>query len=143
MADLRNIVRMSMKAVIDWYGCLDAAAETINARWGGSASKGILSRKLSGSLDFTVADVIALEDASGRHPVTKLLARRLEERVVADTDCLVTQSGEIAKESGEAISAILSAKQSACANNKAQAIVELDEAIEVMQKARCILGGVE
>ena len=143
MSDLRQIVRASMKAVVDWYGCLDAAAETINARWDGSASKGILSRKLSGSLDFTVADVIALEDASERYPVTKLLARRLEGRLEGRSgvgaDCLVAQSGMIAKESGEAIAAILSAEQSACANDRAQAVVEVGEAIEALKVALHVL----
>ena len=139
MSDLRQIVRASMKAVVDWYGCLDAAAETINARWGGSASKGILSRKLSGSLDFTVADVIALEDASERYPVTKLLARRLEGRSGVGAECLVAQSGMIAKESGEAIAAILSAEQSACANDRAQAVVEVGEAIEALKVALHVL----
>ena len=139
MADLRLIVRANMKAVIDWYGCYDAAAETINARWGGSASKGILSRKLNGSLDFTVADVIALEDAAQRFPVTKLLARRLELRTNANADCLIKQSGVIARECGEAIAAILSAEQSCCADQTAEAITEVDEAITALMEARKIL----
>jgi hypothetical protein len=139
MPDLRKIVHANMKAVIDWYGCFDAAAETINARWGGGASKGTLSRKLSGSLDFTVPDVIALEDAAQRFPVTKLLARRLESRSNAGVGCLIAQSGAIAKECGEAISVILSAEQSSCADETADAIKEIDEAIGVLKEARGIL----
>lgn len=64
MADYRKIVTANMRALIDWFGCYDAVAETINARWGGGASKGTVSKKASGQLDFTVADVIALEDAA-------------------------------------------------------------------------------
>ncbi|MGB0901174.1 hypothetical protein [Halocynthiibacter sp.] len=141
MPDLRKISRANMKSIVDWFGCFDAVAETINARWGGGASKGTISKKASGVLDWTVADVIALEDASGRFPVTRLMQRRLEGRLVMAEGCLVAQSGIIAKESGEAISAILSAEQSSCANEKAQAITEIDEAMLALQQARNRLEG--
>ncbi|MEH6521202.1 hypothetical protein [Sulfitobacter sp.] len=136
MPDLRKISRANMKSIVDWFGCFDAVAETINARWGGGASKGTISKKASGSLDWTLADVIALEDASGRYPVTRLMARRLEGRVVGVDSCLMIQTGIIAKESGEAISAILSAEQSSCANERAQAITEIDEAMQALRQAR-------
>lgn len=141
MPDIRRIVRANMQAVVDWYGCFDAAAETINARWGGGASKGTISRKLNGSLDFTVAEVVALEDAAQRFPVTKLLARRLEHRNTGGSGCLIAHSGVIAKECGEAISAILSAEQSSCADEIADAIKEIDEAIGALKGARNILEG--
>lgn len=139
MPDLRKISRANMKSIVDWFGCFDAVAETINARWGGGASKGTISKKASGTLDWTLADVIALEDASGRFPVTRLMARRLEDRVTMADSCLMQQSGVIAKESGEAISAILAAEQSSGANEKAQAIKEIDEAIDALRQARCRL----
>jgi predicted translin family RNA/ssDNA-binding protein len=90
-------------------------------------------------LDFTVADVIALEDAAQRYPITHLLARRLDKRNRPDTTCLITQTGIIAKESGEAISAILAAEQSSCADETAQAIAEIDEAVEALKTARARL----
>ncbi len=136
MADYRKIVTANMRALIDWFGCYDAVAETINARWGGGASKGTVSKKASGQLDFTVADVIALEDAAQRYPITRLLARRLENRDQTDVDCLIMQTGVIAKESGEAISAILAAEQSSDANETAQALTEINEAIEALKAAR-------
>ncbi len=136
MPDFRKISRANMKSIVDWFGCFDAVAETINARWGGGASKGTISKKVSGKLDWTLADVIALEDASGRFPVTRLMARRLEDRVVMAENCLVQQSGVIAKEGGEAISAILAAEQSSCADEKAQAIKEIDEAMFALRQAR-------
>jgi hypothetical protein len=136
MPDLRKISRANMKSIVDWFGCFDAVAETINARWGGGASKGTISKKASGTLDWTLADVIALEDASGRFPVTRLMARRLEDRVVMVDSCLMQQSGVIAKESGEAIAAILAAEQSSCANERAQAIKEIDEAMLALRQAR-------
>ena len=136
MADIRLISRANMKALVDWFGCYDAVAETINTRWGGGASKGTISKKTTGVLDWTVADVVALEDASGRYPVTRLLARRLENRTVTADNCLLLQTGIIAKESGEAIAAILSAEQSSGADERAQAINEIDEAISALKVAR-------
>jgi len=141
MPDLRKISRANMKSIVDWFGCFDAVAETINARWGGGASKGTISKKASGALDWTVADVIALEDASGRFPVTRMMQRRLEGRCVMTENSLVAQSGIIAKESGEAIAAILSAEQSSSADEQAQAIKEIDEAMLALQQARTRLEG--
>ncbi len=139
MPDLRKISRANMKSIVDWFGCFDAVAESINARWGGGASKGTISKKVSGTLDWTLADVIALEDASGRFPVTRLMARRLEDRVAMAENSLMIQSGIIAKESGEAISAILAAEQSCCADERAQAIKEIDEAMLALRQARARL----
>jgi hypothetical protein len=139
MSDLRQISRANIKSIIEWFGCYDAVAETINARWGGGASKGTISKKVSGHLDWTIADLIALEDASGRYPVTRLLARRLENRADNAPDSLLLQTGMIARESGEAIAAILAAEQSSCAAENAQAIKEIDDALEALRLARATL----
>lgn len=136
MPDFRKIVRANMKSLVDWFGCYDAVAETFNARWGGGSSKGTISKKVTGQLDWTVADVIALEDASGRYPVTRMMARRLEHRPVSEGGSLLMDGSSIARESGEAIAAILAAEQSTCANQMADAIAELDEAIFAMRQAR-------
>ena len=141
MPDPLKISRAQMKSIVGWFGCFDAVAETINARWGGGASKGTISKKASGALDWTLADVIALEDASGRFPVTRLMARRLEDRVVMADNCLMQQSGVIARESGEAISAILAEEQSSDADDRAQAIKEVDEAMFALRQARARLEG--
>lgn len=141
MADLLQISRVTMKSMIDWFGCLDAVAETINGRWGAGASKGTISKKVSGQLDWTLADIIAIEDAVGRFPVTRMMARRLEDRVAVADNCLMMQTGIIAKESGEAVSAILAAEQSLCADDRAQAVVEIDEAIAALKCARNRLDG--
>jgi hypothetical protein len=139
MSDLRQISRANIKSIIEWFGCYDAVAETINARWGGGASKGTISKKVSGHLDWTIADLIALEDASGRYPVTRLLARRLENRADNAPASLLLQTGLIARESGEAIAAILAAEQSSCAAENAQAIKEIDDATEALRLARAAL----
>ncbi len=139
MADFRKIARAHMKTLVDWFGCYDAVAETLNARWGGGSSKGTISRKIGGNLEWTVADVIALEDAAGRYPVTRTLARRLEDRPVTGGGSLLQDGSSIAKESGEAIAAILSAEQSASADERAQAVKEIDEAVLALRQARARL----
>lgn len=146
MPDFRKIVRANMKSLVDWFGCYDAVAETFNARWGvvggaGGASKGTVSKKVSGNLDWTVADVIALEDASGRYPVTRMLARRLENRPATEGGSLLQDGSSIAKESGEAISAILAAEQSTCADQKADAIAEILEARAALDRCLSRLEG--
>lgn len=135
MHDMKRIAHSNMRALVQWFGCYDAVAETINTRWSGGASKGTISKKMSGHLDWTLCDVIAIEDAVGRHPVTRCLANRLGARFSSASESLVAQSGVIAKETGEAIAAILSAEQSLDAADRAQAIVEIDEAIEALQCA--------
>lgn len=125
-----------MSALIDGtYQCLDAAVETLDARWGRGGSKGTLSKKLSLALDWTVADVIALEDAAGRFPVTGFLARRLQTKSVSEENS-IKHACNISKESGEAVAAILAAEQSARSECRADAVKELSEAIDAMVAAR-------
>lgn len=142
MADRRTLTAL-MAALIDGtFGCLDAAAETINARWGHGASKGTLSKKLHEHLDWTVADVIALEDAAGRYPVTRMLARRLERAGAARAAAsLLDHAGGISKEAGEAVAALLTAEQSADAGDRAQAIKELQDVVSVVSAALAKLEG--
>ncbi len=125
-----------MRSLVEWMGCYDAVAETLNARWGGGHSKGTVSRKMNGALDWTLPDVIALEDAAGRYPVTRILARRMGGGGVPADGSLISASSSIAKESGEALAAILSAQQSSCADDCAQAIKEVDDAVEALRIAR-------
>lgn len=135
MPDLRKLARANMRAVIGWFGCLDAAAETINSRWDCGTNKSTLSKKLSGQLDFTISDVIALEDAADRYPVTRLLARRLEGQAGDVVDCMFEQSGVIAKETGEAIAAIIAAQKSSSSANNTNALKELHEAVAALLAA--------
>lgn len=141
MIDLRGVVSAQMRALVDSFGCFDAVAETLNARWGPfgrGASKGTISKKMAGQLEWTVCDVLALEDAAGRYPVTRLLSRRMNARQVEAGTLLEAACG-IAKECGEAQSAVLAAVQSCDAGEEAQAIKEIDEAIESLRAARTVL----
>lgn len=140
MSDTRLVIRATMKAMIERFGCYDAVAELLNARWGGGHSKGTISKKTSGALDFTVLDVLALEDALGEYPVTRMLARRMAERP-EHGGSLLAAGGLIAKEAGEAVAAVLAAAQSAGAREQAQAVTEIDEAIAALRRARALIEG--
>jgi hypothetical protein len=145
LPDLHRQLRAAMAALIDGtYGCYDAAAATMAARWGGPVAPSTLSRKMTGSLDWTVADVVALEDAAGRYPVTTILARRLAADAGAAAPLsLVCQAGLISREAGEAVAAIIQADQSAGADAGAdagaEALVQVDEALEALRQARAKL----
>lgn len=139
MPESRLILSAMLQALISGtFGCLDAAALTLDARWGRGACKGTLSRKIAGSLDITICDVIALEDAAGRYPITQWLVRRLAISTPEARDIRLLAGG-IARESGEAVASILSAELSDRAGERAQAIVEIDEAIAVLAAARARL----
>ncbi|MDG3040458.1 hypothetical protein [Roseicyclus marinus] len=133
---MRDQVRSAMRALLSGYGCLDAAAAVLDARWGQGGSKGTLSKKASGQLSFTVEDVIALEDGLGRFPVTRLLAQRLGKPGAIPVDDLCQGAGDIAREAGEAVAAILAAVTSGRSGDRAQALVEIDEAIVQLEAAR-------
>lgn len=137
MADMRALVNAQMAAMIDGcFGCLDAAAETINARTGLSVNKGTLSKRLSGQYGWPIDEVAALEDAAGRHPVTRVIARRLNPDERTARGSILAQAGAISKETGEAVNAILAAQQSASSKDWAAAAAEIDEAVQALRAAR-------
>jgi hypothetical protein len=131
-------VNAAMRALLVRYGCLDAAGAVLDARWGRGASKGTLSKKAAGHLDWTLADVIALEDGMAVYPVTDMMVRRMRIEPSARGVDLSEGAGEIAREAGEAVAAVLAAAASGRAGDLAQALVELSEArmqIEAMEAA--------
>lgn len=137
MTDLRKLVNAQMAALIDGtFGCLDAAAETINARTGGSVSKGTLSKRLSGHLGWPVEDVAALEDAAARYPVSRMMARRMNAEGPTASACLYAASGIASKEVGEAVAAALRTATSADEGERAEAIREAMEAEDAMRRLR-------
>ena len=142
MAEMRRMVAAQVAALIDGtFGCLDAAAEAINARLGGAVAKGTLSKRLAGLQGWPVDEVCALEDAAGRFPVTRMMARRLDPQGNSAAAHLVVHAGEVARETGEAVAAILAAQQSDSAQDAASAVVEIDEAIDALTRARVKLEG--
>lgn len=142
MADVMLVVGAHMRAMVARLGCFDAVAATISGRWGEPISKGTISRKMNGTLDWAVRYVIALEDALDSYPVTQLQQKRLTKATppranLAPTAC----AANVARETGEAVSAILVAAMSNGSTDKARAIREIDEAISDLQMARAVLAG--
>ncbi|PPB79784.1 hypothetical protein LV82_02575 [Albidovulum inexpectatum] len=127
----------AMDAMCERYGDHDAIAELIAARWGTNTCHATISRKRSGSLSWSVMDVVAIEDALGSYPVTKLLARRIE--WCRSSLSPVDAAKALAKEAGEAIAAMTGAALSGGLSDRAQAITEIDEAIEALRAARAAL----
>lgn len=132
----RADIEAHMRALLAGHGCLDAAAEALNARWGTGVQKGTLSRRASGELPWTVLDVIGLEDALGRYPVTRMMARRM--RMLTPPD-VVSAAQAVAKEAGEAVAALMGVAMVSTPAQRARAVTELDEAIEAMRAARTAL----
>ncbi|MDN5568185.1 MAG: hypothetical protein L0G27_05470 [Paracoccus sp. (in: a-proteobacteria)] len=136
MSDLKLVIDAHMRALVARIGCFDAVAETINARWGAHTAKGTISRKASGSLDWTLLDAIALEDALGSHPITRLMERRRATAAACDQNISpIAAAAIISKEAGEAVCSILAAEQSDNAGDRATAIIEIDDAIAALTAA--------
>lgn len=130
--DPRALVRLTCTAMIERLGGFDAACAVLEARWGHPVSKGTLSKKKAGVLDFTVADVWALEEVLGEYPVTDLLTKRRDAGVRAEGGDLLALSGMVSKESGEAVQAVLALLGRGDDGDPAATIKELNEAISAM-----------
>ncbi|MEM6891857.1 MAG: hypothetical protein AAF636_27630 [Pseudomonadota bacterium] len=139
MADILKICRASTRALVARYGCYDAVASLVSARFGVPASKGTISKKMAGHNEWTLPEIIALEDEAGEYPVTRALARRLKGQPENNEQCLLKHGASIAKEAGEAIAAVLSAQSAAQSGEVAEAIRELDELMHAARQARARL----
>ena len=114
---------------------LESACSVIADKWGREPNKGLLSKKLNMNADWTIADLMALEDHAGRYPITRMLHRRIG-RKQTNTDNLSLLTGSAAKEAGEALQAALAAIESEEAGNTAEAIREADEAARAFDRLR-------
>lgn len=125
MSTERKTLNAFMCSLVDECGGVVGAASCISARWNGSVSPGTISRKKSGDLDWTVCDVIALQEAVGRHSVFDWFETLREDRVVkADAMAAAARSSV---EQGEAMAALLSAKTP---SDRARAIKEWRDVVE-------------
>ena len=138
MGDLRRRIASQMAALIKGpaFGCNASAAAAIYAATGQSVSEGTLTKRKQGTCGWPIDEVAALEDASGIYSVTKLLNRRIDADDDQASGSMLMYAGAISKETGEAVNAILRLLDSECPNDDAQALVEIDEAIDVLRKAR-------
>lgn len=140
MHDARRFIASQMAALIQGhYGCLDAAAEAINARFGSALHKGTLSRRYSGASGWPIDHVWALEDAAGQFPLTNVRARQIAAAPAPRGAARPVLAASAAKEAGEAIGAIVLAETSASAGDHLAAVREIDEAITALQSYRARL----
>lgn len=138
MTNARNQVTAHLRTLIDTrLGSYDAAAEHIFERTGEHVSIGSISKRQSGLQGWPVEQVMALEEASGAYPVTRMMARRVGAPVqYPGTADLTAAAGVIAKEAGEAVHAVLAASASASNGENEKAVAEIDEAIAALRAAR-------
>ncbi|WP_028029909.1 hypothetical protein [Gemmobacter nectariphilus] len=99
------IIRAFMAGLIERAGGVDAAAAVIGARLGADVSKGSVSKRQSGQLDWPLVEIMALEDAVGDPCVRRWLARSLPE--VAQSQTLMQAVADVAREHGEAVAAVM------------------------------------
>ena len=129
---------------LDWRDAgWQPAAAMIEARWGLPASKATLSKKANGALDWTLRDLVTLEDALGTDTVSRLIGQRWAANRTTSCQALALDDvSDISRESGEAVARILTAMQSNCAGDRAEAVRDIDEAVAELLAAREKLAGV-
>jgi len=133
MANPAKIINTMMRALVhNHFGCLDAAAATINDATGGSVCKGTVSKRMNGS-GWPMQDIMALEDAAGVYPVTRFMARRMSDIDIQNA-CLMTLTTASIKEAGESHAAALRVIQSNDANDAATAVRKADEAVAAAKR---------
>jgi len=124
MPDERNILSAFMSSLISRCGGYEAACAIIQARWGHPVSKGTLTKKKAGQLDWSVTDVIALQEAAGERPVFAWFNSMADED--DELPCLLTGAADLSEETGEAVSAVIKARTS---KDRAKAVKELRDVI--------------
>ena len=105
MADKRLIINAHIGGLIASVGGYDAVCAYFEASTGRPYSKGTLSQKKNGTLDWTIMDMIMLQEMAGRAPVTAWLASLADEPDAVPCRKVVT--AQYAIESGELVSASL------------------------------------
>jgi len=131
------MIRAFMAGLVGRAGGLDAAAALIGARLGADVSKGSISKRLSGQLDWPLVEILALEDAVGDPCVRRWLARSLPE--LAEGQSLLAAAAEAVREHGEAVSAVMDF--AAGRGARAQAAKEVSEAVVAAKRLAALMEG--
>ncbi|MCJ8139496.1 hypothetical protein [Falsirhodobacter halotolerans] len=129
MPDERMILSAFMSKLIAKVGGYEAACAVLEARWGHPVSKGTLTKKKAGQLDWSVTDVIALQEAAGERPVFAWLSSLDDDPEVLA--CHIVGAADLSKEYGEAMNAVLTAHTAA---ERARAIKELHDVRETADR---------
>jgi hypothetical protein len=135
--DDRAMIRAFMAGLVGRAGGVDAAAALIGARLGGEVSKGSISKRLVGHLDWPLVEVMALEDAVGDPCVRRWLARSLPE--IAKGQSLLAAAAVAVREHGEAVSAVMD--YAAGIGGRAVAQKEVAEAVVAAGRLAAVMEG--
>jgi hypothetical protein len=121
----RLMIRAFMAGLVERAGGVDAAAALIGARLGAEVSKGSVSKRMAGHLDWPLVEIMALEDAVGDPCVRRWLARSLPE--ISEGQSLMQAAADLVREHGEAVSAVM--EFASGRGSRAEARKELAEAV--------------
>ena len=109
MTNERLVLNAHMNGLLSELGGIVAANAVIEARSGRTHSAGTLSQKKNGHADWTVMDIIYLQEAARRTPVTDWLVSLNEDDPTAAV-CRNAAAARFMIESGELAAAIITAK---------------------------------
>ncbi|MBN8293246.1 hypothetical protein JI664_14825 [Rhodobacter sp. NTK016B] len=112
MTDAQTMIHVLMQGLVEHAGGPENAARRIGARFGDKAEdvikatrKGTISRRCNGTLTWPLDEIMALEEATGDYRVREWLAAS-RPQAAADAS-LMQLAGDVSRETGEAISAVL------------------------------------
>lgn len=131
------MIRAFMVGLVGRAGGVDAAAALIGARLGADVSKGSISKRMAGQLDWPLVEIMALEDAVGDPCVRRWLSRSLPE--LAEGQSLLAAAAEAVREHGEAVSAVMDF--AAGRGARAVAAKEVSEAVVAASRLAALMEG--
>jgi hypothetical protein len=137
--DDRAMIRAFMAGLVDRAGGVDAAAALIGARHGTDVSRGSISKRLAGHLDWPLVEIMALEDAVGDPCVRRWLARSLPE--LDEGRSLMQAAAETVRENGEAVSAVMDF--AAGRGSKARARKEVSDLVTASARLAALMEGTD
>lgn len=131
----RAMIRAFMSGLVDRAGGVEASAALIGARLGADVSKGSISKRLAGHLDWPLVEIMALEDAVGDPCVRRWLARTLPDLIEGQT--LIQATADAVREHGEAVSAVMDLASGR--GDRATARKELAEAVTAARRLAAMM----
>ena len=127
----KSQIHIAMRSMVQKCGCLESVSEITNT------SVSIVSKKMNGVLNWTISDVMHLEEALGIYPITRIMSRINANDQIKSNLELPEIAGQIAKDTGSAVQSILSVGPKV--DRKAQhacSMVEIDQALVALKQAR-------
>lgn len=124
------MIRAYMGRLIKAAGGVDAASALIGAALGREVSKGSVSKRQAGVLDWPLIEVWALEDALADPCISQFRSRSLPQE--AEAQGLLQLMPDAARESGEALAAVMDLATGR--GNRAVARKEVGEAYRALGK---------